>query len=108
MTAYAPVPVEAARFIADTYAKSVVIVLAWDPVHGQLHTTTYGVDDQSKAWAADGGEIASKALGTMPNQATYFENYRGHCCVASGHAKILPEKADGVSVWCVEHPQEAP
>lgn len=74
-TEYRPIPVEAARHIAEQYEKSIVIVLAHDPVHGQLHTTTYGIDAQNKAWAAQGGEIAAKALGAI-NPAVDFEDYR--------------------------------
>lgn len=76
MTTYQPVPVEAARAIAEQYAKSVVIIFAHDPEHGHLHTTTYGRNPQEKAWAAQGGEIATKALGGITELATDFEDYR--------------------------------
>jgi len=73
---YKPVPVEAAKAIAEQYDKSIVIVFAHDPVYGQIHTTTYGSDPQNKAWAAQGGEIATKALGGLTELATDFEDYR--------------------------------
>ncbi len=76
MSEYKPVPVEAARAIADKYAKSIVIIFAHDPVHGCLHTTTYGRNPQEKAWAAQGGEIATKALGGIREASTDFEDYR--------------------------------
>ncbi len=76
MTPYEPVPVEAARAVAEKYGKSIVIIFAHDPVHGLLHTTTYGDNPQNKAWAAKGGEIASKALGGVLDESTHFEDYR--------------------------------
>jgi hypothetical protein len=74
--AYRPVPVQVARTIAEEYQKSCVIVLAYDPVYGLLHTTTYGSDPENKAWAAQGGQIAAKALGTLPEKNVDFEDYR--------------------------------
>ena len=74
--AYVPVPVEAARIIAEQYAKSVVIIFAWDPIHGHIHTTTYGTGPQEKVWAAHGGETATKALGGVVELATDFEDFR--------------------------------
>lgn len=76
MTDYKPVPVQAARAIAEEYEKSIVIVFAYDPVHGRLHTTTYGNDPQNRAWAAQGGEIATRALGGLTELSTEFEDYR--------------------------------
>jgi hypothetical protein len=73
---YEPVPVEVAREIAEKYHKSIVIIFAHDPVHGLMHTTTYGTDPQNKAWAAQGGEIATKALGGIPQSDMVFEDYR--------------------------------
>jgi hypothetical protein len=75
-SSYVAVPVEAAKAIADQYGKSIVIIFAHDPVHGVLHTTTYGRDPQEKAWAAQGGEIATKALGGVLELGTSFEDYR--------------------------------
>lgn len=76
MSEYTPVPVEAAKDIAEKYGKSIVIIFSHDPIHGLLHTTTYGTDPQNKAWAAQGGEIATKALGGITELSTEFEDYR--------------------------------
>ena len=77
MTAeYLPVPVSTAREIAEKYDKSIVIICAWDPEHGILHTTTYGRNPREKEWAVQGGEMASKTLGAMPEVGTQFEDYR--------------------------------
>ncbi len=73
---YVPIPAVAAKEIADRYQKSIVIIFAHDPVHGLVHTTTYGVREQDKEWAAIGGEIATRALGGMPEAGTCFEDYR--------------------------------
>lgn len=73
---YKPVPVETARAIAEQYEKSIVIIFTHDPLFGMLHTTTYGVGPQEKEWAAQGGEIATKALGAVVELATDFEDYR--------------------------------
>ena len=75
-TEYKPIPVLAAKKLAERYDKSIVIVLAWDPAHGLMHTTTYGVSEQDKDWAAKGGEIATTALGgSLPDKIEY-EDYR--------------------------------
>ncbi len=73
---YIPIPVEAAREIAEKYGKAIVIINAWDNVYGLLHTTTYGADPQNKAYAAMGGEITVKALGGLRQASTDFEDYR--------------------------------
>lgn len=73
---YKPVPVEAAQTIADQYGKSIVIVYSWDAQYGLLHTTTYGLGPQNKAWAAAGGEIGAKALGAVTELSLYSEDYR--------------------------------
>lgn len=73
---YKPVPVESARRISEEYAKSIVIILAWDPEHALLHTTTFGRTPQDKTWAAQGGDLANAALGGMQSLKTEFEDYR--------------------------------
>ncbi len=73
---YAPVPVAMAKQIAEQFGKSIVIIFAHDPVYGLVHTTTYGTTPRNKAWAAQGGEIATKALGGLVDLATHFEDYR--------------------------------
>lgn len=92
MSDYIPVPVSAAKEITDQFEKSIAIIATWDQAHGLLHVTTYGVNESEKAWAASGGEIVAKALGSMPDQAIFFENYQKHCCVASGHVTFVPER----------------
>lgn len=102
---YQPIPTAVAKQIAERYNKSIVIICAFDPEHGMLHTTTYGASEQDKALAADGGEIAAKALGTMPDQATFYENYRKHCCLRSGHVTMNQDRQE---IRCAAHPAVEP
>jgi hypothetical protein len=73
---YTPVPVTAAATIAREYRKSIVVIAAWDPEHGLLHMTTFGVSPQEKQWAATAGEIVSAALGCSPSEKICFEDFR--------------------------------
>ena len=87
---YIPIPVHAAKNLSEKYAKSCVIIAAWDPVHGLLHTTTYGRNDTEREWAAKGGEIVARALGAEPILGTRNEDFRP--CVWCG--KQLEEHED--------------
>lgn len=73
---HVPIPVAVAKEIAEKFSKSIVIILAHDPQSGLLHTTTYGVDSQNKAWAARGGEITTQALGGVLEASIGYEDYR--------------------------------
>jgi hypothetical protein len=73
---YQPVPVYAARRLAEEFGKEVVIILAWDHVHDRLHTTTYGRADKSKWLAADAGIVAARALGAQIDMKQYYEDFR--------------------------------
>lgn len=75
MSEYIPVPTTTAKDIAEQFAKSIVIILCYDPAHGMLHRTTFGVTPQDKVWAANGGDIAARALGILPVDVQ-FEDYR--------------------------------
>ena len=43
MADYKPIPVQEAKRLAVQYDKSMIVILAYDPLHGLTHTTTYGV-----------------------------------------------------------------
>ena len=73
---YLPVAVEEARRIAEQFKKSRVVVLAWDPTHWLLHTTTFGVEPLDKAVAADWGRDAAILLGCDLSQNLCFSDYR--------------------------------
>lgn len=76
MSKYVPVPVEAARQIAHQYEKDVVVIVAHDGVHGQIHTTTYGKDELDKIRAAELGPILAEAAGGFTPAAKSFEDFR--------------------------------
>lgn len=73
MKKYKQIPVSAAREIAKKYDKSIVIINAWDPEHGLLHTTTWGRNKEECGWAAEGGKISAKALGADLEQAVHYQ-----------------------------------
>ncbi len=75
MSDYIEVPVSAAMALSANFRKSQVIILAWDPVHLLLHTTTYGMTAFDKESAAAAGEICGKALGGDLSQAKVFEDF---------------------------------
>ena len=74
--AYVPVPVTAAKHIAESFAKSIVVINAWDPDHKVMHTTTYGVSPEDKVHAARGGEMTAEALGMVLTQSRMHEDFR--------------------------------
>lgn len=73
---YRPVPVSAAKAVGQQYAKSIVVILSWDPLHEKLHTTTWGLTENDKHMAALGGELAATALGFDLFRGTKFEDFR--------------------------------
>ena len=70
------VPVAAARDIARSFAKDVVVIVAYDNAHERLHTTTYGRDPLDKVRAADLGEVLAKAAGGDVSRGEYSEDFR--------------------------------
>src|SRR6187455_2614226 len=76
MSEYKPVPVEAAKAIAETYDKSMVVICCWDEKANKLHTTTYGVSPKDKHMAAIGGEMAARVLGGDLSKKEDFQDYR--------------------------------
>ena len=75
MMSYLPVPVSSAVVIAETCAKSQVVILAWDPVYGRLHRTTYGQSAFDKENAAALGEKLTEICGGDLDQQVEFENF---------------------------------
>jgi len=59
---YAPIPVSEAKRLAESFGKSMVVVLAYDPAYQLTHTTTYGIGPQEKEIAADTGERCAKLI----------------------------------------------
>lgn len=73
---YTPVPVAAAKSISEQCDKSMVIILAWDPVHKMTHCTTYGRNADEKLVAAHAGERCTAALGGSLTHRQTFEDFR--------------------------------
>lgn len=101
MKPYKPIEVEAAKQIAETHDKQIVIIIAWEMTHGLLHVTTYGDDPGNKALAAAGGEVAIAALGGIRSASLDFEDFR----LQQAHALLAALKsalaivAEARSAW---------
>lgn len=76
MKDYKPVPVSAARDVANSFDKDVVVIIAYDNAHNLTNTTTYGRDALDKIRAADLGEILAKAAGCDMGKADFSEDFR--------------------------------
>lgn len=76
MSEYVPVPVEAAREIAQKFAKDIVVIVATDRAHDQIHTTTYGRSQFDKIHAAELGPVLATAAGGFVPAAKMFEDFR--------------------------------
>lgn len=77
---YQPIPVEVAACVGEKFGKTIVIVCAWDPVYGVIHTTTWGKAPLEKHQAAAGGAIAARALGSDLSRMSSFEDFRDGPC----------------------------
>lgn len=88
--AYKPIPVAVGVEIAKKYEKSVVVLLAYDPVHQKMHTMTYGVTAKDKEYAADLGEICATVVGAGPDRQTYEDFRRDY---SAGQFRELQERA---------------
>jgi hypothetical protein len=75
MAEYRPVPVQAAEYIAKTFNKSMVVVLAYDRVHAKTHTTTYGVSAIEKEQAAAVGEVCTNTIGADLSRKIVYEDF---------------------------------
>lgn len=90
---YVPVPVAAAKEIADNFGKAVVVIIAWDREHSLIHTTTYGETDLEKKSAAMLGDIFATQVSDI-SKARTFEDLPpslrpASCC---GHRAACPNK----------------
>ncbi|HWC91358.1 MAG TPA: hypothetical protein VG433_16930, partial [Pirellulales bacterium] len=75
MADYEAVPVYVAKQIAERYAKTQVVIVAWDPLFQLTHTTTYGVSATDKENAAAAGAICTKALGCDLGKKQVHEDF---------------------------------
>lgn len=76
MTEYVPVPVHAAKSLAETFRKSIVVILSLDRDHDLVNTTTYGKSARDKLVAAQWGETCAAAIGCDPTKKDYSEDFR--------------------------------
>jgi hypothetical protein len=73
---YKPVPVDAARRIANLYEKDLALIVTWDRTHNLTHVTTYGRTVELKEVAASAGERIAKMLGLDPGKLPPHEDFR--------------------------------
>lgn len=74
MGEHVPVPVSAAKEIGERYRKTQVAIVAWDPVSGLAHLTTWGKEGPDKVQAARLGEILTSAAGCLPALRDSYED----------------------------------
>jgi hypothetical protein len=86
---YVPVPVSAARDLAHSFAKDVVVILCYDRKHDLLHTTTYGRDASDKIRAAELGPVLAKAAGGFTPAGQPFEDFRDPALRAERYDELL-------------------
>ena len=71
---YKPIPVDAARQIADDYGKDIMLFVGWDSVTNTTNIVTWGREPGHKTAAAAGGDTIRKALKLEDAQA--HEDFR--------------------------------
>jgi hypothetical protein len=100
MSDYIPVPVEAAKSIAERFKQKAVVVLAWDDGRELMHTTTYGASAIDKVVAAGIGERCAAAIGCDLGRVQSFEDFRADFDPARLREaeEILASIGDGSSV----------
>lgn len=72
---YKPIPVGVAQKVAESYDKSIVVIIAYDPAFSVFHSSTFGVKAEDKVTAANLGEAFSDLVSDTA-KATYFEDFR--------------------------------
>jgi hypothetical protein len=70
------VPVEVAAQIAERFQKDIVIILCWDALNEQTHTTTWGHSANDKLVAAEAGETVTAAFGADVDKKRVYEDFR--------------------------------
>lgn len=76
MPDYKPVPVEAAKQIAQQFDKSQVIIVTFDPLFRLLHRTSYGVSAMDKVAAAHAADEFVRSTGAEPRLRQTHEDFR--------------------------------
>lgn len=75
---YTPVPVHAARQIAEAFHKDAVVIVSLDRACEMTHTTTYGRSAEDKDFAAAWGDRMVRAVGVDPRRegVKFYEDFR--------------------------------
>lgn len=71
---YKPIPVSAAADLARQYDKQMVVVIAYDMVHMQVQTTTFGSEEKYQEFAKVLGEVFTNLAGGDVLKAKVFED----------------------------------
>jgi hypothetical protein len=70
-----PIPVDAARQIADQYQKDIVLLVAWDQASSKTHVVTWGREPPQKTSAAAAGDMIRQML-RLEGAAEVYEDFR--------------------------------
>jgi len=76
MSDYQPIPVDAARKVADEYRKDILLIVGWDREANKTDIVTWGREVEEKVVAANAGETITKQLGLAEATATVHEDFR--------------------------------
>lgn len=80
---YIPIPVSVAKQIAEHFAKSQVVILAYDSKFEMTHATSYGVEAFDKENAAAVAESCTKHIGGDLSKKVSFEDFHADMDPAS-------------------------
>lgn len=73
---YKPIPVKVAAEISRGFEKSIVVILAYDKVHGLTHVTTFGESASDKVAAASAGDAIIPLLNLDEGRTRGYEDFR--------------------------------
>jgi hypothetical protein len=97
---YQPIPVAAAKELADRYAKDLVLVAAGDHAFGKLHFTTWGRAAADKATAAGLADELARVVADFAGRAP-FEDFRsaGEAARSRADAERFRGAVERVRLW---------
>lgn len=73
---YKPVPVEAARAVAEAYEKHIVVILAYDYKHKLIHRTSYGTTDNARIAGARWADVLAARAGADLQESVCYQDFR--------------------------------
>lgn len=101
MSAYRPIPVEAASRIAVQNDKDIVVIVAVDDAHQKTHFTTWGNTPQNKIRAANLATDIVVSVGESMEFAESFEDFR--TVEAAVRAADIETLSDSIR-WAIDAP----